>query len=165
MMLAGTMILVKLFIDSQMPLRMAEEILKITPNVQWAIVALSLFAGIISAFVDNVATVLMVAPVGLAVAKKFKTNPVPVIISIAVSSNLQGAATLVGDTTSILLGSHLNMEFNDFIWFRGRPGIFFAVEVGALLTIPVLLFLFRKERAHILSDQRTIVNDHSIAYY
>ena len=161
MMLAGTMVLVKLFIDSQMPLRMAEEILKITPNVQWAIVALSLFAGIISAFVDNVATVLMVAPVGLAVAKKFKTNPVPVIISIAVSSNLQGAATLVGDTTSILLGSHLNMEFNDFIWFRGRPGIFFAVEVGALLTIPVLLFLFRKERARISSDQRTIVNDHT----
>ena len=161
MMLAGTMVLVKLFIDSQMPLRMAEEILKITPNVQWAIVALSLFAGIISAFVDNVATVLMVAPVGLAVAKKFKTNPVPVIISIAVSSNLQGAATLVGDTTSILLGSHLNMEFNDFIWFRGRPGIFFAVEGGALLTIPVLLFLFRKERVRISSNQRTIVNDHT----
>ena len=161
MMLAGTMVLVKLFIDSRMPLRMAEEILKITPNVQWAIVALSLFAGIISAFVDNVATVLMVAPVGLAVAKKFKTNPVPVIISIAVSSNLQGAATLVGDTTSILLGSHLNMEFNDFIWFRGRPGIFFAVEAGALLTIPVLLFLFRKERVRISSNQRTIVNDHT----
>lgn len=163
MMLAGTMVLVKLFIDSKMPLRMAEEILKITPNVRWAIVALSLFAGIISAFVDNVATVLMVAPIGLAVAEKFKTNPVPVIISIAVSSNLQGAATLVGDTTSILLGSHLNMEFNDFIWFHGRPGIFFAVEVGALLTIPVLLFLFRKERAHISSDQKTIVTDHTPA--
>ena len=161
MMLAGTMVLVKLFIDSRMPLRMAEEILKITPNVQWVIVALSLFAGIISAFVDNVATVLMVAPVGLAVAEKFKTNPVPVIISIAVSSNLQGAATLVGDTTSILLGSYLNMEFNDFIWFRGRPGIFFAVEVGALLTIPVLLFLFRKERARISSNQKTLVNDHT----
>ncbi len=160
MMLTGTMILVELFIDSQMPLRMAEEILKITPNVQWVIVALSLFAGIISAFVDNVATVLMVAPIGLAVAEKFKTNPVPVIISIAVSSNLQGAATLVGDTTSILLGSHLNMEFNDFFWFHGRPGIFFAVETGALLTIPVLLFLFRKERVRILSDQKTLVNDH-----
>ena len=161
MMLAGTMVLVKLFIDSRMPLRMAEQILKVTPDVQWAIVALSMFSGLISAFVDNVATVLMVAPVGLAVAEKFKTNPVPVIISIAVSSNLQGAATLVGDTTSILLGSHLNMEFNDFIWFHGRPGIFFAVEAGALLTIPVLLFLFRKERARIFPDQKTIVNDHT----
>ena len=103
MMLAGTMVIVELFVQSKMPLRMAERLLEITPNIQWAIVALSLFSGLISAFVDNVATVLMVAPVGLAVAKKIKTNPVPVIIAIAVSSNLQGAATLVGDTTSIFL--------------------------------------------------------------
>ncbi len=102
MMLAGTMATVELFIQSNMPARMAEKLLQKVPNVQWAVVALSLFSGIISAFVDNVATVLMVAPVGLAVAKKLKTNPVPVIIAIAVSSNLQGAATLVGDTTSIL---------------------------------------------------------------
>ena len=44
MMLAGTMVLVKLFIDSRMPLRMAEQILKVTPDVQWAIVALSMFS-------------------------------------------------------------------------------------------------------------------------
>ncbi|MBQ7455001.1 MAG: arsenic transporter, partial [Clostridia bacterium] len=146
MMLAGTMATVELFIQSKMPARMAEGLLKITPNVCWAVVALSLFSGLVSAFVDNVATVLMVAPVGLAVAKKIKTNPIPVIISIAVSSNLQGAATLVGDTTSILLGSYVNMGFNDFFWFQGRPGIFFAVEAGALMTVPVLLWLFRKER-------------------
>ena len=114
MMLAGTMAIVELFIQSQMPILMAEKLLQITPNVQWAVVALSLFSGLISAFVDNVATVLMVAPVGLAVAKRLKTNPVPVIISIAVSSNLQGAATLVGDTTSILLGSYAKMSLNDF---------------------------------------------------
>ena len=96
MMLAGTMVTVELFVQSNMPARMAEKLLQKVPNVQWAVVALSLFSGVISAFVDNVATVLMVAPVGLAVARKLKTNPVPVIIAIAVSSNLQGAATLVG---------------------------------------------------------------------
>ena len=106
MMLGGTMATVELFIQSKMPARMAEGLLNITPNVKWAIVALSLFSGLISAFVDNVATVLMVAPVGLAVSRKIKTNPIPVIIAIAVSSNLQGAATLVGDTTSILLGNY-----------------------------------------------------------
>ena len=160
MMLSGTMALVELFIESKMPLRMAEGLLKVTPNVQWTIVALSLFAGIISAFVDNVATVLMVAPVGLAVAKKIKTNPVPVIIAIAVSSNLQGAATLVGDTTSILLGGYMNMSFNDFFWFHGKPGIIFAVETGALLTVPVLLWLFRKEQAQISAEQKTRVTDY-----
>ncbi|MBO4854455.1 MAG: arsenic transporter [Oscillospiraceae bacterium] len=160
MMLAGTMVTVELFIQSKMPVQMAEKLLQIVPNVQWAVVALSLFSGIISAFVDNVATVLMVAPVGLAVAKQLKTNPVPVIISIAVSSNLQGAATLVGDTTSILLGSYANMTFNDFFWFLGRPGIFFAVEAGALATIPVLLWLFRREKARVTSNVETKVDDY-----
>ena len=159
MMLAGTMATVELFIQSKMPLRMAEQLLKVTPNVQWAIVALSVFSGVISAFVDNVATVLMVAPVGLAVARKIRTNPVPVIIAISVSSNLQGAATLVGDTTSILLGGHLSMTFNDFFWYHGRPGICFAVELGALLTVPVLLWLFRKERARVEADGATHVED------
>ncbi len=159
MMLAGTMATVELFIQSGMPARMAEMLLTRVPNVQWAVVALSLFSGIISAFVDNVATVLMVAPVGLAVAKKLKTNPIPVIISIAVSSNLQGAATLVGDTTSILLAGYVNMSFNDFFWFHGRPGIAFAVEAGALLTIPILLWLFRKEKAKVTAEVTTEVKD------
>ena len=159
LMLAGTMMTVELFIESRMPVRMSEQLLKITPNVKWAIVALSLFAGLISAFVDNVATVLMVAPVGLAVAEKLDTNPIPVIISIAVSSNLQGAATLVGDTTSILLGSYANMSFNDFFWFLGRPGICFAVEAGALATVPVLLYLFRKENKVVKSENITEVED------
>lgn len=153
MMLAGTMVVVAFFIESQMPVLMAQKLLKIVPNVKWAVVMLSLFSGLISAFVDNVATVLMVAPVGLAVAKKLKINPIPVIISIAVSSNLQGAATLVGDTTSILLGGYANMSFNDFFWFMGRPGIFFATEVGALVTIPVLLFLFRKENEKVEAEE------------
>ena len=160
LMLAGTMATVELFIQSKMPARMAEGLLKITPNVQWAVVALSLFSGLISAFVDNVATVLMVAPVGLAVAKKIKTNPIPVIVAIAVSSNLQGAATLVGDTTSILLGNYANMSFNDFFWFLGRPGICFAVEAGALMTVPVLLWLFGKERARVTSEVTTQVHDY-----
>lgn len=161
MMLAGTMMIVELFIESNMPSFMAENLLKIVPNIQWAVVLLSLFSGIISAFVDNVATVLMVAPVGIEVSRKIKTNPVPVIISIAVSSNLQGAATLVGDTTSILLGSYANMSFNDFFWFLGKPGICFAVELGALLTIPVILFLFRKEKEEINEKVTAKVTDYA----
>ena len=160
MMLAGTMATVELFIRSKMPGRMAEKLLQKVPNIQWAAVVLSVFSGVISAFVDNVATVLMVAPVGLAVARQLKTNPVPLIIAIAVSSNLQGAATLVGDTTSILLAGYMNMSFNDFFWFQGRPGIAFAVEGGALLTIPVLLYLFRKEKERVSVEVKTVVTDY-----
>ena len=129
-----------------MPNRLADIIMKKVPNIQWAAVCLSLFAGIISAFVDNVATVLMIAPVALAICKKLKTNPVPVLISIAVSSNLQGAATLVGDTTAIMLGSALDMSFMDFIWYQGKPSIFFVVELGAVLSAIIVYFVFRKEK-------------------
>ncbi|MBQ9841652.1 MAG: arsenic transporter [Clostridia bacterium] len=153
LMIAGTMGLVQMFIDSQMPNRLADIVMRYVPNVCWAAVALSLFAGIISAFVDNVATVLMVAPVALAICKKLHTNPVPFIISIAVSSNLQGAATLVGDTTAIMLGSALDMSFVDFFWYQGKPSIFFAVELGAALSAMIVWWLFRKEKSPIEKNQ------------
>ena len=160
LMIGGTIGLVQLFIESRMPDRMAEWLMERVPNVQWAAVCLSLFAGLISAFVDNVATVLMVAPVAISVCRKLNTNPVPFIISIAVSSNLQGAATLVGDTTAIMLGSALNLTFTDFFWYRGRPSIFFAVELGAVLSALIVYFLFRKEKAPVrFVGQRTKVTD------
>ena len=161
LMIAGTMGIVALFIESKMPELLADLIMEKVPNVQWAAVAMALFAGIISAFVDNVATVLMIAPVALEICKKLKTNPVPFIIGIAVSSNLQGAATLVGDTTAIMLGSALDMSFMDFFWYQGKPGMFFAVELGAVLSAIILAFLFRKEKALIpKTGQRTKVTDY-----
>ena len=159
LMMTGTMGTVSLFIASKMPARLAEQLIVRVPNVQWAVCALALFAGFISVFVDNVATVLMVAPVGLAIARKLRISPVPVLISIAVSSNLQGAATLVGDTTSILLGGFAKMNFFDFFWMEGRPGIFFGVELGALASLGVLLFLFRKQTQTISAAVETTVED------
>ncbi len=160
MMIAGTMGLVSLFIDSRMPARMADALLGLVPNVKWAVVALALFAGVISAFVDNVATVLMVAPVAMAICKKLGTNPVPVIISIAVSSNLQGAATLVGDSTAIMLGDYANMSFNDFFFYQGKASIFFAVELGAVASALILLVMFRKENGRIEKSELTPVTDY-----
>ena len=160
MMIFGTMVIVDYFIESKMPNKIAEALLRLSPNVMWVTIIMSLFSGIISAFIDNVATVLMVAPVGLAICKKLRINPVPMIISIAVSSNLQGAATLVGDTTSIMLAAADNMNFNDFFWMNGRLGMFFAVELGAVLTIPIMMILFRKNRQPVTSDEHTQVTDY-----
>ena len=160
MMIAGTMGIVSLFIESKMPMRIADVLLSKFKNVKMAIVAMALLAGIVSAFVDNVATVLMIAPIALAVCKKQNISPVGPIVSIAVSSNLQGAATLVGDTTSILLGGYANMTFFDFFVFKGRPGMFFAVELGAVLTAFILLYLFRKETQPLTLKDRTEVTDY-----
>lgn len=160
LMIAGTMGLVALFTESKMPQLLADLVMEKVPNVKWAAVALALFAGIISAFVDNVATVLMVAPIALAICKKLDTNPVPFIIAIAVSSNLQGAATLIGDTTAIMLGSALDLSFLEFIWYQGKPSIFFAVELGAVLSALILLVIFKKETKKVeKAETRTKVTD------
>ena len=160
MMISGTMIIVYYFIESRMPNRLADMLLGASKNVMWVTIYMSLFSGLISAFIDNVATVLMVAPVGLAICKKLKINPVGMILSIAVSSNLQGAATLVGDTTSIMLGDYANMNFMNFFWMLGKPGIFFAVEFGALATVPVMMVLFRKDKEPVNSTERTPVTNY-----
>lgn len=159
-MIAGTMGIVSLFIDSKMPALLADIIISKTPNVKWAIISLALFAGFISAFVDNVATVIMVAPVAITICKKLGISPVASIISIAVSSNLQGAATLVGDTTSILLGNHANMNFFDFFIFQGKPSLFFIVQIGAIVSTFVLLWIFRNDKQLVDSDERTVVTDY-----
>ena len=159
MMIAGTMIIVDYFIASKMPNLLADVMLEKSKNVMWVTIFMSAFSGVISAFIDNVATVLMVAPVGLAVCRKQGINPIPMILSIAVSSNLQGAATLVGDTTSIMLGDYAGMNFLDFFWMKGRPGIFFAVELGALATVPVMMVLFRRDKEPVEARERTPVED------
>ena len=159
LMISATMCTVTLFIESRMPARLAEMMMVKVPNVMWAVTVLSLFAGVVSAFVDNVATLLMVAPVGLAISRKLKISPVPVLIAISVSSNLQGAATLVGDTTSILLGGFANMNFMEFFWFKGKPSIFFSTELGALASLLVLMFLFRKYTDKVESKVETEVDD------
>ena len=160
LMIAGTMGIVSLFIDSKMPALMADVLIDKMPDVKWATIALAVFAGVISAFIDNVATVLMVAPVALNIAKKLNISPIPSIICIAISSNLQGAATLVGDTTSVLLGGFANMDFMDFIFFYGRPGIFFAVQAGMLASIFVLIYIFRKENTPIHLEEKETVEDY-----
>lgn len=159
MMIAGTMGTVYLFIESKMPQRLSDLIISKVSTVKWIIVTLSLFAGIISAFVDNVATVLMIAPVAVALCRKIDISPVPAIICISISSNLQGAATLVGDTTSILLGKAANLDFMDFFFVEGKPGMFWVTEAGALASAVIILFMCRRETKKVHVNEVTAVED------
>lgn len=169
MMIAGTMGTVYLFIESKMPQLLSDILISKMPNMKWVIVIISLFAGIVSAFVDNVATVLMIAPVALAFCKKLNVSPVSAIICIAVSSNLQGAATLVGDTTSILLSKAANLDFSSFFVDKAldgssKPGMFWVVEAGAVVSALIILFMFRKENKPIEFTSRTKVEDYVPTY-
>jgi Na+/H+ antiporter NhaD/arsenite permease-like protein len=152
----GTLIVADIFMESRVPAYIAEIIVDKAKNTCWAILLICLLAGFISAFVENVATVLIVAPVALALAKKLKINPVNMMIAIAVSSNLQGAATLIGDPPSMLLAGFAKMNFMEFFFYEGKPSIFFAVELGALASFLVLYFIFRKhkERMQVVSVEK-----------
>ncbi|MFA4889732.1 MAG: SLC13 family permease [Candidatus Omnitrophota bacterium] len=142
----GTLVVADIFMQSRVPAYIAELIVDRARSTCWAILLICLLTGFISAFVENVATVLIVAPIALALAKKLKINPVRMMISIAISSNLQGTATLIGDPPSMLLGGFAKMNFMDFFFYKGRPSIFFAVELGAIASFFVLYFIFRKQR-------------------
>lgn len=142
LILSGAMIVAELFIESRVPVVLADFIVKHMRTAGGAALGVCAMSSFLSAFIDNVTTVLIVAPVALVLAKRMKTSPVPFIIGLAISSNLQGTATLIGDPPSLILASGLNLNFLDFFFFQGKPGIFWAVQIGAVGSMIILWILF-----------------------
>lgn len=99
---------------------------------------LSLLAGVISMFVDNVVVILMMAPVALPLARAMKLPVTPVVLMIGFSANFMGTALLLGDLPPQMLHSVSGAEFRDFIGQHGRPSSFpilmatFAVTLAAM---------------------------------
>jgi len=80
------------------------------------------------------------------VSRRAGVSPMPFLIGIAVSSNLQGAGTLIGDPPSMILASFQKMNFNDFFVYQGKPSIFWSVQAGAAASTVVLWLMFRGHR-------------------
>jgi Na+/H+ antiporter NhaD/arsenite permease-like protein len=142
----GMLFVSELFLYSKMPDFLAEVFASRAKKVWGAMLIICAITGILSIFLENVAVVLLMAPIALSVAAKCKINPVPLFIGMALTSNLQGAATLIGDPPSMLLAGFANMSFNDFFFVGGKPGIFFAVQLAFFASLIVLYFVFRKNK-------------------
>lgn len=142
----GTLVLAEIFMMSRVPAVMAEWLVDKAKSARGAMLTLCALSGVISMMVENVAVVLLFAPVALSLADKLKINPAPLLIGIAVSSNLQGTATMIGDPPSMILAGYMRMGFWDFFVYQGRPGIFFAVQAGAIASLLTLAWLFRHHR-------------------
>ena len=84
-------------------------------NPAGIIAMLALVTGVFSAFLDNVTTVLLVAPVSLAIARELEIPPYPLLFAEIFASNIGGTATLIGDPPNILIGSMVDLSFNDFV--------------------------------------------------
>ena len=146
----GTLLIAEAFIDSEVPAFVAHILVNRSRNVGMAVISVCIMTSLLSAFIENVATVLIVAPIALAIAKKQDISPVPFIVGLAVSSNLQGTATLIGDPPSMILAGYMGLNFNQFFVLNGNPGIFFAVQVGAVISFGILYLFYKKFREPII---------------
>ncbi|MFW6182047.1 MAG: SLC13 family permease [Spirochaetota bacterium] len=154
----GTLLIAEAFIASNVPALIAHHLVTRARNVGAAILYVCIMTSLLSAFIENVATVLIVAPIALEVARKQDMSPVPFLIGLAVSANLQGTATLVGDPPSMILAGYMGMNFNQFFLLKGRPGIFFAVQVGAAASFLVLALFYRRYRQPVTVGERPEVS-------
>lgn len=140
----GSMMIAALFIYSKVPARIADAIIEKSPHTGLSMVAILAMTGIISIFVENVATVLVMAPIALALCKKLNKNPTMFMIGLAVMSNLEGTATLVGDPPSMIFASYAGYNFNDFFIHNGKLSIFFIVQTGLLVGCLFFYMFFAK---------------------
>src|SRR5688500_10217328 len=99
------------------------------------VVILTFLAGVISMFVDNVVTILMMAPVALPLARALKLSPVPVILMIGFGANFMGTALIIGDLPPQMLHSVAGAEVFDFIWQFGKPSSFPILMVTFVITL------------------------------
>ncbi|NOZ58563.1 MAG: ArsB/NhaD family transporter [Euryarchaeota archaeon] len=115
-LLLGMMIIVGILKDTGIFEFIAVKTAKLSRGDPWRIMLLfATTTAILSAFLDNVTTVLLIAPVTVSITLSLKLNPVPFLISEVLASNIGGTATLIGDPPNIIIGSGAGLSFNDFI--------------------------------------------------
>ena len=144
--LVGIWIIAGYFGKSGVPSWLSVQALKLSGGRPGLLVMiLAMLAGIISMFVDNVVTILMMAPVALPLARAMKIPVMPLVLMIGFAANFMGSALIIGDLPPQMLHSVAGAEFFDFIWHQGRPSSFPILMVTFVLTLGFMWFYgFRK---------------------
>jgi Na+/H+ antiporter NhaD/arsenite permease-like protein len=123
------------------------------------LVLLSVVTAVFSAFLDNVTTVLLVAPVTLVISRELKVTPYPFLFAEIIASNIGGTATLIGDPPNILIGSAVGLSFMDFVYALAPV----CILVLALNTMAIHLIWGRKLSATPEARARVMALDHKAA--
>lgn len=146
-LLVSMMIVVNISAKSGMYTWVAKEIVKKTKgHPKYVFFALAFFTAFVSAFLDNVTTVILVMPITYAVCKMLEINPVCFLITEILTSNIGGTATLIGDPPNIIIGAAADFSFMDFI-----NELTIIVTLIFIVTTFFLMFLFRKQ---LIADKR-----------
>ena len=153
-LLVSMMILVLIATKSGVFTWMANELLKLTKGKPIRILfALGLFTAIVSAFLDNVTTVILVMPITFAIAKQLEINPVPILITEVIASNIGGTSTLIGDPPNIIIGSAAGFSFMDFI-VNLAP----VVAIILLVVLGFLAVVFKKDLVATEENMKKVAN-------
>ncbi|MGN1154490.1 MAG: SLC13 family permease [Candidatus Gastranaerophilaceae bacterium] len=140
-LLVSMMIIVNIATKSGMFNWVANEMLKATKgHPKMILFSLALFTAVVSAFLDNVTTVILIMPVTFVIAKELDIPPIPFLITEFVASNIGGTATLIGDPPNIIIGSAAGFSFLDFV--LELTGI---VSVIFLVITALMIFIYRKQ--------------------
>jgi len=140
-LLVSMMIIVNIATRSGMFSWLANEMLKATKgNPKLILFSLAIFTAITSAFLDNVTTVILIMPITFVIAKELDINPVPLLLTEIIASNIGGTATLIGDPPNIIIGSAAGFSFMDFL-----NNLTLIVSIIFVTCISLLLFIFRKQ--------------------
>ncbi len=151
--LIGMMLFVSVIKASGMFEYIAIKAAKISKGRPWIIMLMFfMITACLSAFLDNVTTVLLVGPMTIAVTEILGINPVPYLITQILASNIGGTATLVGDPPNIMIGSAANISFNDFMINTGVPSII----IGAI-TLVCFYFIYGR-KLHVSEDRMHAVS-------
>jgi Na+/H+ antiporter NhaD/arsenite permease-like protein len=165
-LLLGMMIIVAILAESGIFQWVGIKASKASKGNLWKLLLiLCTFTAIVSMFIDNVTTVLLMIPVTIAVFRIYKVSPLPFILAQALASNIGGTATLVGDPPNIMIGSAAGIDFNTFIIHMGP-----TVAVSFAASLVLLKYFFRKElKAQVQNieqlmkeDERTYLKDKGI---
>ena len=139
-LLVSMMIIVSITTRSGVFSYIANELLKFTKGHPIKVlIALGLFTAVVSAFLDNVTTVILIMPITFSIAKKLEINPIPFLLTEIVASNIGGTATLIGDPPNIIIGSAAGFAFMDFI--KELTGVVAVILIAVIL---MLVLCFRK---------------------
>src|SRR5688572_11913719 len=139
--LLGIWIIAGYFGKSGVPSWLSIQALKLSGGRPgYLVIILTFLAGFISMFVDNVVTILMMAPVALPLCRALKLPAVPVVLMIGFGANFMGTALIIGDLPPQMLHSVAGAEFFDFIWHQGRPSSFPILMATFLITLAAMYY-------------------------
>ena len=151
-LLVAMMIIVAITTKSGVFNWLANELLKFTKGHPVKILfALGIFTAFVSAFLDNVTTVILIMPITFAMAKKLEIDPVPYLLTEVFASNIGGTATLIGDPPNIIIGSAGGLTFMDFL-----KELTPVVIIILLIVVSVLALVF-KNKLHADQDKMNAV--------